>query len=95
MDVHKKFTYAVAKEKDGNMLSREKFDNSKENFQVFLKPFLPTETQIVIESTGVWEYIYNIDIPVNCITKKRECLDRDSLIKGNIIIGNLCMLLFL
>ena len=49
MDVHKKFTYAVAKEKDGNMLSREKFDNSKENFQVFLKPFLPTETQIVIE----------------------------------------------
>ena len=74
MDVHKKFTYAVVKEKDGNMLSREKFDNSKENFQVFLKPFLPTETQIVIESTGVWEYIYNIDIPVNCITKKRECL---------------------
>ena len=92
MDVHKKFTYAVVKEKDGNMLSREKFDNSKENFQVFLKPFLPTETQIVIESTGVWEYIYNIDIPVNCITKKRECLDRDSLIKGNIIIGNLCIL---
>ena len=32
----------------------------------------------------------NIDIPVNCITKKRECIDRDSLTKGNIIIENLC-----
>lgn len=60
MDVHKQFTYAVVKEKDGNTLSKEKFDNSKENFQVFLKQFLPTETQIVIESTGVWEYIYDI-----------------------------------
>jgi len=32
-----------------------------------------------------------IDIPVNCITKKLKCMDRDSLTKGNTIIGNLCI----
>ncbi len=37
----------------------------------------------------------NIDIPVNCNTKKRECLDRDSLTKRNTIIGNLCIFIFL
>ncbi len=34
--------------------------------------------------------IFNIDIPVNYITKKRECIDRDYLTKGNTIIRNLC-----
>jgi len=60
MDIHKKFTVAVAKDRDGNKLSEEKFDNSKGNFEGFLKIFVPEETQIVIESTSVWEYIYDM-----------------------------------
>jgi len=31
-----------------------------------------------------------IDIPVDSVTKKRECIDRDYRTKGNQIIGNLC-----
>jgi len=31
-----------------------------------------------------------IDIPVNYVTKKRECIDRDYRTKGNQIIENLC-----
>ena len=60
MDIHKQFTVAVAKDKEGNKLSEEKFDNNKNNFKWFLKDFLPEETKIVIESTSVWEYIYEI-----------------------------------
>jgi len=33
---------------------------------------------------------FNIDIPVDSVTKKRECIDRDYRTKGNQIIGNLC-----
>jgi len=32
-----------------------------------------------------------IDIPVDSVTKKRECIDRDYRTKGNQIIGNLCI----
>jgi transposase len=60
MDIHKQFTVAVAKDRDGNLLIEEKFDNSKSNFEAFLKIFVPEETKIVIESTSVWEYIYDI-----------------------------------
>jgi transposase len=60
MDIHKQFTVAVAKDKDGNKLAEEKFDNSQDNFKMFLKNFVPEETKIVIESTSVWEYIFEI-----------------------------------
>ena len=60
MDIHKRFTFAVAKDFEGNKLSEDKFDNSKENFERFLQQFKPEETKIVMKSTGVWEYIYEI-----------------------------------
>ena len=60
MDIHKQFTVAVAKDKDGNKLAEEKFDNSQDNFKMFLKDFVPEETKIVIESTSIWEYIFEI-----------------------------------
>jgi len=60
MDIHKQFTVAVAKDKDGNELDNEKFDNSKENFRNFLKDYPPEETKIVMESTSVWEPIYDM-----------------------------------
>jgi len=60
MDVHKIFTYAVVKDERGNSLAEEKFDNSVANFGIFLQPFKPEETRIVMECTGVWEYIYSI-----------------------------------
>lgn len=60
MDIHKQFTVAVVKDEQGNKLAENKFDNSKNNFQQFLQLFKPEETKIVMESTGVWEYIYDM-----------------------------------
>jgi transposase len=58
MDIHKQFTVAVVKDKEGNKLAEEKFNNSENNFSSFLEEYKPEETKIVIESTCVWEYIY-------------------------------------
>ena len=60
MDVHKRFTYAVVKDEQGIITAKEKFDNDRANFDIFLQPFRPEETSIVMESTCVWEYIYEI-----------------------------------
>ena len=60
MDIHKQFTVAVVKDKEGNELGNEKFDNSKDNFKNFLKIYSPEETSIVMESTSVWEPIYDM-----------------------------------
>ena len=57
MDIHKRFTFAVAKDEQGNKISKEKFDNSKDNFAKFLNNYPEYDTKIVMESTGVWEYI--------------------------------------
>lgn len=60
LDVHKRFTYGVVKNEHGEVLNEARFDNSEENFDSFLRDFKPEETKIVMESTGVWEYIYDI-----------------------------------
>jgi len=60
MDIHKKFTVAVVKDVEGNLLQEEKFDNDEFAFRKFLMIYHPNETKIVIESTCVWEYIYEI-----------------------------------
>jgi transposase len=60
MDIHKQFTVAVAKDQEGHKLAEDKFDNSQDNFKIFLKDFVPEETKIVIESTSIWEYIFEI-----------------------------------
>lgn len=60
MDIHKQFTVAVAKNEQGNKLAEEKFANDEFAFIKFLAFYSPKETKIVIESTCVWEYIYEI-----------------------------------
>lgn len=60
MDIHKQFTVAVVKDKEGNELTSEKFENNRENFESLLKNFKPEETKIVLESTSVWEYIFDL-----------------------------------
>ena len=60
MDIHKQFTVAVVKDEQGNKLAEDKFDNSEDNFSRFLQIYQPQETKIVIESSSVWEYIYEI-----------------------------------
>lgn len=58
MDIHKAFTVAVVKDELGKVLAEDKFENDEFNFRKFLFNFPAKETKIVIESTCVWEYIY-------------------------------------
>jgi transposase len=60
LDVHKRFTYGIIKDRDGNILAENRFNNGEEQFNNFLESFHPTETKIVMESTGVWEWIYEL-----------------------------------
>ncbi len=60
LDIHKRFTYGIIKDNQGNKIKEDKFENSQENFDSFLKDCKPEETKIVMESTGVWEYIYDL-----------------------------------
>ena len=60
MDIHKQFTVAVVKDEQGNKIVEDKFTNSENNFGSFMQKYKPEETKIVIESTCVWEYIYEI-----------------------------------
>jgi len=59
--------------------------------------FHNNKARYIIEAKDKWNKISlllknkDIYIPINRITKKRECIDRDSLKKCNTIIGNLCI----
>ena len=65
MDIHKKFTVAVVKDEKGNKLAEEKFENDEFAFIKFFAFYSPQDTKIVIESTCVWEYIYEIPVPAS------------------------------
>lgn len=60
LDIHKAFTFGVVKDGKGEVLNKAKFDNDEENFESFFKRFPPKKTRVVMESTGVWEYIYEL-----------------------------------
>jgi len=50
---------------------------------------IPNKVPYIWANPALVEKFKDIYIPVDC-TKKQECIDRDSLKKCNIIIGNLC-----
>jgi transposase len=58
LDIHKNFTYGVIEDDQGTIISEDKIDNSKEQFRLFLENCNPQETKVVMESTCVWEHIY-------------------------------------
>src|SRR3989344_5960598 len=60
LDVHKAFTYGVIEDANGKVIREDKFQNTDENFSKFLDLTEPKETKIVMESTGVWEFIYEM-----------------------------------
>ena len=60
LDIHKAFTLGVIKDKEGNELRKEKFENTSEEFDLFLDGFPSDKTEIVMESTCIWEYLYEM-----------------------------------
>ena len=59
LDIHKAFTVGVIKTKEGEEVNKGKFTNTEENFKGFFKDFPPNKTKVVIESTCLWEHIYD------------------------------------
>lgn len=56
LDVHKEFCQASVLDDDGNELSNERFDSALDALNLFLDRF--DEAKFVLESTGIWEFIY-------------------------------------
>lgn len=56
LDVHKEFCQASVLNDNGNELSNERFDSTLEALNRFLDRF--EEARFVLESTGIWEFIY-------------------------------------
>lgn len=59
LDIHKTFTYGVIEDKNGDVINEGRFTNTDENFSSFLDICNPEETEVVMESTGMWESIYD------------------------------------
>jgi len=56
LDVHKEFCQASVLNENGNELLNERFDSTTEALDRFLDQF--EEAKFVLESTGIWEFIY-------------------------------------
>jgi transposase len=57
IDYHKKYSYIVVKDTDGNVEGRGTVNNTKEEVQQFLEPYCPG--MAVVESTRNWGLIYD------------------------------------
>jgi transposase len=57
LDVHKEFCQACVIDERGRALSNERFPSTHESLDVFLAGI--KDAKFVLESTGVWEYIYD------------------------------------
>ena len=56
LDVHKEFCQACVIDERGRTLSNERFPSTHESLDVFLAGI--KHAKFVLESTGIWEYIY-------------------------------------
>lgn len=56
LDVHKEFCQASVLDENGNEVENERFDSTMEALNSFLDRF--EEAKFVLESTGIWEFIY-------------------------------------
>jgi len=59
LDIHKAFTVGIIKTKEGELVHKGKFENTQEEIDKFFKDFPADKTEVVMESTCVWEHIYN------------------------------------
>jgi transposase len=58
LDVHKEFFQASVLDEDGNEVSSTRVPTRREDLESFLAGF--EEARFVLESTGVWEFVYGI-----------------------------------
>jgi len=58
IDIHKEFCVVAEMDKEGNVLRQDKIDTSKEAIREYFSSI--GEAKVAIESTGIWEWIYEI-----------------------------------
>ena len=58
MDIHKEFCVVAEMDKEGNLIRQGKIDTSKKAIQEYFSSI--DEAKVAIESTGIWEWIYEI-----------------------------------
>ncbi len=58
LDVHKEFCQASVLDETGDEISNERIPTTYEDLDRFLDRF--EDARFVLESTGVWEYVYGI-----------------------------------
>lgn len=58
LDVHKNFIVGCAKNKEGKIIFERKFKSEPNDMDKFLMD-VPLETQIAIESSSCWQYVYD------------------------------------
>lgn len=58
LDVHKEFCQACVVDRFGRVLSNERFSSTQEELDDFLDRFQNEDAKFVLESTGIWEFIY-------------------------------------
>ena len=56
LDVHKEFCQACVMNKSGLVISNERFLSTQEALDKYLDRF--EDAEFVLESTGIWEFIY-------------------------------------
>lgn len=56
VDIHKEFCVATEMDKEGNIVRQNKIDTSKESLRKYFSSI--DKGKVAIESTGVWEWIY-------------------------------------
>jgi transposase len=59
LDLHKVYSQAVVMDTDGVVEREERIENSAENMEKF-SDGLPPSTQVVIESSSTWYWVYQI-----------------------------------
>jgi transposase len=60
IDLHKHFSFITAMDQQGNVLTKSKVANQREPFLKFLSCYPPSRSQIVLEATWNWYWLWDL-----------------------------------
>jgi transposase len=60
IDLHKQFSFITAMDQQGNVLTKSKVSNQRESFREFLSSYPPSNSQIVLEATWNWYWLWDL-----------------------------------
>ena len=60
IDLHKQFSFITAMDQQGNVLAKSRVSNQRERFLEFLSSYPPSTSQIVLEATWNWYWLWDL-----------------------------------